>query len=76
MLVWFIYNLFGVWSGTPDALQSLVAAFNSKLNGIQLKREYTKFNLSFLDTLVSISGTKLVTDLYLQTYWHHQLFDV
>ena len=73
-LVWFRYidDVFFIWTHGPDKLVSFMTEFNNYHPNIKFTYESNKENITFLDLNVSLSGSKLTTDLHTKSTDKHQ----
>ena len=60
----FIDDIFMIWSGTEEELKQFTQEINSLHDSIKFTVEYSKKEITFLDTTVTINESKLLTKLY------------
>ncbi|XP_066931363.1 uncharacterized protein [Clytia hemisphaerica] len=75
----FIDDIFMIWSGTEEELKRFIQEINTLHETIKFTADYSKKEISFLDTIVTISGSKLITRLYKKptdrsAYLHNQSY--
>ena len=73
-LVWYRYidDVFFIWTHGEQKLNSFLEELNNYHPNIKFTHESSKENISFLDLSVSLSETKLYTDLYIKPTDRHQ----
>ena len=75
----FIDDIFLIWSGTEEELHDFIEKINTLHETIKFTAEHSRTEINFLDTIVTISGSKLVTRLYKKptdrsAYLHNQSY--
>ena len=62
--LWFIDNIFFIWTGHKTDLENILNKLNTKHPSIKYKYEVSKERISFLDTEVYIKNNKLHTKIF------------